>query len=540
MKTITKRICMIFMALYLSVSTVVCDYQQAQAAEWAYTLWSLSEVMGTLLGMLGITWTAAEAYENKDIIEKDAKSILESMKSAVDSELDCIDETFDIWLDGVVQDAQETGRIVMDAGSDGWHKLKEWAADMFTGTDGSKVGSKPHEAYPTLTPGSIADTLSIQLPYLTTAQMEQIKAKYDDTDYNALTIYKYKDLGTTYVKPWAGSTNIPCTVYYYYVTVYDVPSNATVKGAYTDESSTGGGLYYSIYNNDGAFQKSINAVNKNGFVYKVVLNSNNVPIYEYAPSYGVSEAIRWNQGTWLFDGVVTDRNGIGQRLACVNDPGRILYSTIAVDGVRGDLAPDVIFPKILGGLSVPDSILNLINSGTYPDAYDVVVPGQTAGEDEAGNKVINGDIDVPVSDIPVGGVAEGDAVIDLPIPGVTPVDKVGDVVIDTDIPIDDVIDDTINPDPPTDDKNNKLKYDGWTTIFPFCIPFDLVRCFEVLKTKPVAPEWEYTLKVDSLNFEYTFHLNFDKVRPLVTIFRTGVLLTFIVGLILVTRNIIKG
>ncbi len=64
------------------------------------------------------------------------------MKSAVDSEMDGIDETFDIWLDGVVQDAQETGRIVMDAGSDGWHKLKEWAADMFAGTDGSKVGSK--------------------------------------------------------------------------------------------------------------------------------------------------------------------------------------------------------------------------------------------------------------------------------------------------------------------------------------------------------------------------------------------------------------
>ena len=92
MKTIAKRICMLFMACFLSVSTVICDYQQAQAAEWAYTLWSLSEVMGTLLGMLGITWTAAEAYENKDVIEKDAKSILESMKSAVDSELDGIDE----------------------------------------------------------------------------------------------------------------------------------------------------------------------------------------------------------------------------------------------------------------------------------------------------------------------------------------------------------------------------------------------------------------------------------------------------------------
>ena len=212
MKTIAKRICMIFMAFYLSVSTVVCDYQQAQAAEWAYTLWSLSEVVGTLLGMLGITWTAAEVYENHDEMEKDARSILGSMKSAVDSEMDGIDETFDIWLDGVIQDAQETGRIVMDAGSDGWHKLKEWAAEMFAGTDGSKVGSKPHEAYPTLTPGSIADTLSIELPYLTTAQMEQIKAMYDDTDFNALTIYKYQSSQTKFY-PYAGS-DIPCTVYY--------------------------------------------------------------------------------------------------------------------------------------------------------------------------------------------------------------------------------------------------------------------------------------------------------------------------------------
>ncbi|RHQ44528.1 MULTISPECIES: hypothetical protein [unclassified Roseburia] len=275
-------------------------------------------------------------------------------------------------------------------------------------------------------------------------------------------------------------------------------------------------------------------------VYQVAIGTDNKPIYRYAPSYGVSKAIEATQGTYLFNGSITNKYGVAQLIDCVNCKGRVLYSTIPIDGVRGDLAPDVIFPNILGGLSVPDSILDLINSGTYPDAYDVVTPGQTAGEDEAGNRVINGDIDVPVSDIPVGGVAEGDAVIDLPIPGVTPVDKVGDVVIDTDIPIDDVIDDSTNPDPPTDDKDNQLKYEGWTTIFPFCIPFDLVRCFEVLKAKPVAPDWEYTLRVDSLNFEYTFHLNFNKVRPLVTIFRTGVLLTFIVGLILVTRNIIKG
>lgn len=538
MKTIAKRICMIFMAFYLSVSTVVCDYQQAQAAEWAYTLWSLSEVIGTLLGMLGITWTAAEVYENHDEMEKDARSILDSMKSAVDSEMDGIDETFNIWLDNVVQDAQETGRIVMDAGSDGWYKLKEWAADMFAGTDGSKVGSKPHEAYPTLTPGSIADTLSIQLPYLTTAQVEQIKAKYDDTDYNALTIYKFQS-SQTKLHPYAGS-DIPCTIYYYYITPYNVPDKATIKGRYADYNNYSGGLVYDIYNADGTLYNTINAMCGNGMVYKVVIDSDNKPIYRLSPSYGVSKAIESVQGTYLFNGLITNKYGIAQLIDCANDKGRVLYSTIQIDGVRGDLAPDVIFPKILGGLSVPDSILDLINSGTYPDAYDVVVPGQTAGEDEAGNKVINGDIDVPVSDIPVGGVAEGDAVIDLPIPGVTPVDKIGDVVIDTDIPIDDVIDDTTTPDPPKDDNNNKLKYDGWTTIFPFCIPFDLVRCFEVLKAKPVAPEWEYTLKVDSLNFEYTFHLNFDKVRPLVTIFRTGVLLTFIVGLILVTRNIIKG
>ena len=88
----------------------------------------------------------------------------------------------------------------------------------------------------------------------------------------------------------------------------------------------------------------------------------NKPIYRYAPSYGVSKAIEATQGTYLFNGGITNKYGVAQLIDCANCRGRVLYSTIPIDGVRGDLAPDVIFPKILGGLSVPDSILDLINS----------------------------------------------------------------------------------------------------------------------------------------------------------------------------------
>ena len=81
---------------------------------------------------------------------------------------------------------------------------------------------------------------------------------------------------------------------------------------------------------------------------------------------------------------------------------------------------------------------------------------------------------------------------------------------------------------------------GLKTVFPFSIPFDLIEAIKILNKKPKEPRFEYTFKIDKINFEYTFVIDFKKVEPLVYIFRYGILLLFIVSLILLTRTIIRG
>lgn len=76
--------------------------------------------------------------------------------------------------------------------------------------------------------------------------------------------------------------------------------------------------------------------------------------------------------------------------------------------------------------------------------------------------------------------------------------------------------------------------------FPFCVPFDLVKCVKVLKQKPAAPSFEWTLRVGMIDFEYTFRIDLTDFEPAAKVCRVMFTLLFIVSLIVVTRNLIRG
>lgn len=76
--------------------------------------------------------------------------------------------------------------------------------------------------------------------------------------------------------------------------------------------------------------------------------------------------------------------------------------------------------------------------------------------------------------------------------------------------------------------------------FPFCVPFDLIKCVKILKQKPAAPSFDWTLRVDMINFEYTFHIDLACFEPAAKVCRIMFTLLFIVSLIVVTRNMIRG
>ena len=95
------------------------------------------------------------------------------------------------------------------------------------------------------------------------------------------------------------------------------------------------------------------------------------------------------------------------------------------------------------------------------------------------------------------------------------------------------------PDTPSDDERAKKHEADWKSVFPFCVPFDLIEFLGVLAADPVAPAFDWRFYVPNV-VDYTLHVDLSAFDSVAQICRTLELLAFCVGLILITRNIIRG
>lgn len=116
---------------------------------------------------------------------------------------------------------------------------------------------------------------------------------------------------------------------------------------------------------------------------------------------------------------------------------------------------------------------------------------------------------------------------------------------------------TPDPDPGTDpdpDPNPKpdptpepeldpgqLEFD-FKLLFPFCIPFDLIDALEVLDAEPVAPAIDVPIPYMSEKGmqTHTIKIDLSEYDSVALLLRRMEVLLFIVGLILITRNLIRG
>ena len=80
----------------------------------------------------------------------------------------------------------------------------------------------------------------------------------------------------------------------------------------------------------------------------------------------------------------------------------------------------------------------------------------------------------------------------------------------------------------------------WHEFFPFCVPYDMVRLIKVLNAEPKAPCFEGAIKYDKLNINVPVKLDLSQFDGAAEIFRLCETILFILGLILVTRNLIRG
>ena len=90
------------------------------------------------------------------------------------------------------------------------------------------------------------------------------------------------------------------------------------------------------------------------------------------------------------------------------------------------------------------------------------------------------------------------------------------------------------------DKENSSFTADLKKLFPFCIPFDLVSCFKLFNADPVTPKVEIPVHFGIVNVDYTFVMTLEEFNNVAMICRSMFLILYIVGLILVTRSLIRG
>lgn len=75
--------------------------------------------------------------------------------------------------------------------------------------------------------------------------------------------------------------------------------------------------------------------------------------------------------------------------------------------------------------------------------------------------------------------------------------------------------------------------------FPFSLPFDLAGLYTSLQASPEAPKWVLKWGTTATG-TVDIPINFEQFEPWAIIVRWGVLIIFIIGLIIITRNMIGG
>lgn len=103
----------------------------------------------------------------------------------------------------------------------------------------------------------------------------------------------------------------------------------------------------------------------------------------------------------------------------------------------------------------------------------------------------------------------------------------------------------------TDDKEGEKPFNptypnGWVPItglqnfFPFCIPWDIYAVLGMLQADPEAPVIEWEFSFGHYADPYKITLDFNRYNTLASVLRASLFVLFLIGLVLKTRNLIKG
>lgn len=479
-----RRVGTCIACLVLTINLVCTSYTRVKAAPVAG--YAIEEVVAALLVSLGITGATGEALNKAGLTPESVRTILNSIYASAKEFSRDTDEAIDQTIMGAIADAAELGKIVFKQGSKAWDALKEWAKSV--GAD-IKGLIEP-------TAGVIGD--SSYYKFNDVAQNEQFML-YVEQIVNSM----YASVGYT----------VP-------------PSNDDFGSGYRSYSCGNYFLLYTIYFWTGSY-----------YTYNV-----------YGVRADTFEELNYKY-KWIQEKLKDEKEDVKSEFTTYAFWTRKDTSIHTSETEYGKLVGvHLLSPsefRVWQNYGIPDLSMSDAYQTVYnpaiPDTTDVVTPSNTITREKDGSIAVT-----------------GDRTIDVALPVAWPVDLTKGIVIGRDIPIENVLDNTktdektdgkddnkeeenkppITPDLPSGAVGDNLEAD-LKSIFPFCIPFDLIACIKGLAADPEAPVWNIKIPMPT-NYTWAITIDMSDYDGVVRIFRIGEDLLFIVGLIVITRNLIRG
>lgn len=291
-------------------------------------------------------------------------------------------------------------------------------------------------------------------------------------------------------------------------------------------------IYYEGYNSYGSWKRSSHTIITDigapvkFYLYNCNLNNTVLDNNEVIENYDIPE---WRKPLENNDIHITSLNNI---LSNNYDVISSKNSQVLTDNPDLVNCPrDVTMPNLDDYQRIRDGYINgQLSYEDYINALNKLI-GVT-GVNVGGDGVIVGDngLTIPV-----------DTPVDYPIPTTNTGTTVGDMLNEREK--EEEKEDEKEDEKEEEETNNEDTIKGYpdlTDYFPFCIPFDILKLLNSIKTEPEIPHFEIPVDIDVFNVHYTIVIDFEQFSNLSTILRTFLALIWTAFLILKSRNLVKG
>lgn len=459
---------------------------------------ALSYVALSVLGLCGIT-LAGTTLSNIDITKLGSE-----VAGSISRTFDTLGKTVSDKWNLLVHTAGATGKIALDYVNDLKVNIQDWWNGLtVTSIEDTYVQAginatySPHYLTYNDSPQFVKDIRDMNDTY-TVAYIPSLNLCLQDVSYSYLSLLYCGD--NKYKIGYIASSSMDSIYKYNYISQYtycyfgSTSNKQTISGGYN--KGDGGyiihadeyGVLPAIYTNSKLFVRNIT----NGFT-------------AYTPTFNSSHReVKWS----ILDKAGLSLDNVGKtdipssfklddRVLGQNNELNLADKIIgAVGSLDLDLTNDVV--NSYGYVDVPSTTLDYPYTGTWDSTLDGI--GAIAW--------------APSTDIPIADTN----VIAPVLPGTT----------DTDIPK--VKDFT--------GKGTDLTFD-WKGVFPFCIPFDLIKFIQCFCAEPEAPKFEIPVNIPKI-YKGDIKVDLSGFDEVAALCRTLFDILFILGLAYATRYLIKG